>query len=111
MSSPTPAHEARAQALREQGRILIVTDNPSSITFTKALEDVGLSVVGISKSVAALIALRRARPHIIVADARLQGLSTKELAGQLQRAEESAVPFVLAGAEASTIERRHAALE
>jgi two-component system cell cycle response regulator len=110
MSSPTLAQQERAR-LREQGRVLIVTDNPPSITFAQALEDAGLSVVGTSKSVAALIALRRARPHIIVADACLQGLSMKELAGQLQRAEESAVPFVLVGGEAATVDRRGAALQ
>jgi diguanylate cyclase (GGDEF)-like protein len=111
MSSPTPAQEERAKTLREQGRVLLVTDNPSSITFARALEDVGLAVVGTSKSVAALIALRRSRPHIIIADERLQGLSTRELAGQLQRAEDTAVPFILVGAQASTIERRQSALE
>jgi two-component system cell cycle response regulator len=104
------AQQERAR-LREQGRVLIVTDNPPAITYASALEDAGLTVVGTSKSVAALIALRRARPHIIVADGRLQGLSTKELASQLQRAEESAVPFVLVGTDASTLERRRAALE
>jgi diguanylate cyclase (GGDEF)-like protein len=111
MSSPTLAQQERAQGSREQGRVLIVTDHPPSITFAKALEDAGLAVVGTSKSVAALIALRRARPHIIIADARLHGLSTRELARQLQRAEETAVPFVLVGADASTIERRSSALE
>lgn len=111
MSSPTLAQQERAQASREQGRVLIVTDHPPSITFAKALEDAGLAVVGTSKSVAALIALRRARPHIIIADARLQGLSTRELARQLKRAEETAVPFVLVGADAATLERRSSALE
>lgn len=110
MSSPTLVQNERARS-REQGRVLIVTDNPSSVTFTKALEDAGLMVVGTSKSVAAIIALRRARPHIIIADTRLQGLSTKELARQLERAEESAVPFVLVGTEGASLERRHAAME
>jgi diguanylate cyclase (GGDEF)-like protein len=110
MSSPTPAHQERA-SLREQGRVLIITDTQPSVTFASALEDAGLSVVGTSKSVAALIALRRARPHIIIADASLQGLTTKELASQLQRAEESAVPFLLVGAYEATLERRSAALE
>ncbi|MBD0370603.1 MAG: diguanylate cyclase [Pyrinomonadaceae bacterium] len=110
MSSPTPAQEACASGSREQGRVLIVTDNPPSITFTQALEDAGLTVVGTSKSVAALIALRRARPHIIIADEGLQGLTTKELANQLRRAEESAVPFMLVGTREATLERRSAAL-
>jgi two-component system cell cycle response regulator len=110
MSSPMLAQQERAR-VREQGRVLIVTDNPLSITFAKALEDSGLAVVGTSKSVAALIALRRARPHIIIADASLSGLSTTELARQLQRVEESAVPLILVGANAPTLERRSAALE
>lgn len=110
MSSPTPAQQERARQ-REQGRVLIVTDNPPSITFASALADAGFSVVGTSKSVAALIALRRARPHIIIADSRLQGLSTKELASQLQRVEDSAVPFLLVGADEATMERRTAALD
>jgi len=110
MSSPTMAQNEAVRS-RSQGRVLIVTDNPPSITFTEALEKAGLSVVGTSKSVAALIALRRARPHVIIADARLHGLTTKELASQLLRAEESAVPFVLIGADAASLERRRAALE
>lgn len=111
MSSPTLSKTERARLREHERRVLIVTDNQPSTTFTQALEDAGLVVVGTSKSIAALIAMRRARPHAIIADARLQGLSTRELARQLQRAEESAVPFVLMGAEASTLERRHAALE
>lgn len=111
MSSPTPAHESRATISREQGRVLIVTDNPPSVTFAQALEDAGLKVVGTSKSVAALIALRRARPHIIIADERLQGLTTRELASQMQRAEESAVPFILVGEREATLELRRSAME
>jgi diguanylate cyclase (GGDEF)-like protein len=110
MSSPTMAQNERATA-RDQGRVLIITDNPPSMTFTAALEQAGLAVVGTSRSVAALIALRRARPHVIIADAGLQGLTTKELARQLERAEESAVPFLLVGADEASLERRHAALE
>lgn len=111
MTSPTLAQNEQARLQREQGRVLIVADNPPSITFTKALEDEGLAIVGTSKSVAALIALRRARPHIIIAAARLQGLTTVELARQLQRAEESAVPFVLVGTDEATVERRNAAMK
>lgn len=111
MISPTLVQNEQARLQREQGRVLIVRDNPTSITFTKMLEDAGLAVVGMSKSVAALIALRRARPHIIIADAHLQGLSARELARQLQRAEESAVPFLLVGAYEASVENRRAAME
>ncbi|HEX8748402.1 MAG TPA: diguanylate cyclase [Pyrinomonadaceae bacterium] len=112
MSSPIPAQEVRARAQREQhGRVLIVTDNPPSITFTHALEDAGLKLVGMSRSVGALIALRRERPHIIIVEERLHGLNTKELASQLRRAEESSVPFILVGAREATLEVRRSALE
>lgn len=112
MSSPTTAQEMRARDLREQeGRVLIVTDNPPSITFAKALEDADLRVVGTSRSVGALIALRRERPHIIIAEESQQGLTTKELAGQLRRAEESAVPFILVGRREATLELRRSALD
>ncbi|HKS28962.1 MAG TPA: diguanylate cyclase [Pyrinomonadaceae bacterium] len=112
MSSPTTAQESRARSSREQeGRVLVVTDNPLSIAFTRALEDAGLKVVGTSRSVGALIALRRERPHIIIVDEHLQGLTTKELSGQLLRAEESAVPFILVGQRTPTLDVRHAALE
>jgi two-component system cell cycle response regulator len=110
MSSPKLSKDERAR-LREQGRVLIVTDNPLSITYTTTLEDAGLQVVGTSKSIAVLVALRRARPHVIIADAGIEGLSTTELAQQLQRVEESAVPFVLVGAEEAVLERRREAME
>lgn len=112
MSSPIPAQEVRAQSMREQqGRVLIVTDNPPSITFARALEDAGLKVVGTNRSRGALIALRRERPHIIIAEENLQGLTTKELSSQLHRAEESAVPFILVGAREATLQARESALE
>lgn len=110
MSSPQLSKDERAR-LREQGRVLIVTDNPPSVTYTHALEEAGMTVVGTSKSIAALVALRRARPHIIIADARLQGLSAAELARQLQRVEESAVPFLLVGPEEASMARRREAME
>ncbi|HEX8174736.1 MAG TPA: diguanylate cyclase [Pyrinomonadaceae bacterium] len=112
MSSPIPAQEVRARAQREQhGRVLIVTDNPPSITFAHSLEEAGLKVVGTSRSTDALIALRRERPHIIIVEERLQSLNTKELASQLRRAEESALPFILVGAREATLEVRRSALE
>lgn len=110
MSSPKLSKDERAR-MREQGRVLIVTDNPLSITYTEALEEAGLKVVGTSKSIAVLVAMRRARPHVIIADAKLQGLSATELARQLQRVEDSATPFVLVGAEDAALERRRAAMD
>jgi two-component system, cell cycle response regulator len=110
MSSPQASQNERARA-REQGRVLIVTDDPASATFAKTLEDAGFLVVGTTKSVAALVALRRARPHLIIADAGLQGLTTLELAAQLRRAEETAVPFLLVSPFEASLERRRSAMK
>ena len=111
MSSPKASPNERAQA-REQGRVLIVTDsNPAPFTYTKAFEDAGLFVAGTSRSVTVLIAQRRSRPHVIIADAGLQGLSAQELAQQLRRAEESGTAFILVGEDASSPERRLSAIE
>lgn len=108
MNSPKASTDARS---REQGRVLIVTDNSASFPYAQALEDAGLAIVGTSRSMAVLIAQRRARPHVIIADAKLQGLSAQELAQQLRRAEESATSFILAGEDASGTERRLEALK
>ena len=110
MSSPMLAKAERART-REQGRVLIVTDDTRSTHLLEALESAGLAVVGVSRSVAALVALRRARPHVVVADAQLRGVSAKELARQLLRAEESGVPLVLTSAAEATLDRRRAAFE
>ncbi len=110
MSSPQASKDERVRS-REQGRVLIVTDNSTSFPYAKALEDAGLAVVGTSRSVAVLIAQRRARPHVIIAEAGLQGLNAQELAQQLRRAEESATSFILVGEDPSSPERRLEALK
>jgi diguanylate cyclase (GGDEF)-like protein len=99
----------RTPRSRDQGRVLIVTDEPSSIVYRAALERAGFAVVGVTGSVAALVALRRLRPHVIVADVNLQGVGADELARTLSRTEDN-VPLVIVGEPEATFERRHAAL-
>jgi diguanylate cyclase (GGDEF)-like protein len=96
----------RAQT-REQGRVLLVTDEPHAV-HRPALEGAGFVVVGVAGSTAALVALHRARPHVIIADANLKGISAEELARKLAQAQDG-VPLVLVGEALADAERRGAA--
>lgn len=93
---------------RERGRILIITDDPD-IVWDKALESVGHEVVGVDAGAAALVSLRRARPHLVLASRSARGISATELVRMLNQTDEG-VPLVLFGSEALTPERRYSAL-
>jgi diguanylate cyclase (GGDEF)-like protein len=68
-----------------------------------------LKVVGIAGGVAALVSLRRTRPHLVVIDVSLKGIGAEELARSLTQAEDSAA-VILVGDETATNPRRHAAM-
>ncbi|MGH9944124.1 MAG: diguanylate cyclase [Pyrinomonadaceae bacterium] len=102
----TPSSTARS---REQGRVLLVCDDATFAAYREPLEGAGFVVVGVAGGVGAMVALRRTRPHAIVASNLLKGVSAEELARVLAQSQ-SAVPLVLIGAEAATIERRASAL-
>jgi diguanylate cyclase (GGDEF)-like protein len=101
------AADKRGQT-REQGRVLLVTDEPQAVHL-RALEEAGFAVVGVAGSTAALVALHRSRPHVIIADANLKGISAEELARKLAQAQDG-VPLVMVGAALADAERRGAAL-
>jgi two-component system cell cycle response regulator len=111
MSSPTQATAKTRTGRRGQGRVLIVTDGTPSEVYQKSLEEAGLLVVGVARSFAALVALRRARPHIVIADADLKGVSADELARTLGRVEDNGVTLVLVGEMEANGERRARALK
>ncbi|MBA3321492.1 MAG: GGDEF domain-containing response regulator [Pyrinomonadaceae bacterium] len=94
---------------REQGRILLVADDSTSACYREPLEQAGFAVVGVSKGVAAMVELRRTRPHIVIASTHLTGVSAEELARMIAQAQ-SSVPLVFIGAEQSSCVRRAAAL-
>lgn len=98
---------ARAQA-RGQGRVLLVTDEPSFLPRV-ALEEAGFAIAGVAGSTGALVALHRSRPHVIIADANLKGISANELAHKLAQVQDG-VPLVLVGEAEATAARRGAAL-
>lgn len=94
---------------RDQGRILLITDDPATAAYGAALEGAGFAVVGVAGGAAALVSLRRARPHLVIADASLRGIGAEELARMLAQSQEC-VPLLLVGQAASTVPRREAAM-
>src|SRR5215212_11596932 len=97
------------QPARDQGRVLLVTDDPRMSAYGAGLEERGFCVAGVAGGVKALVALQRTRPHVVVADAAVRGVSAPELARMLTDAQEP-VPVILAGFDPSTPERRGAAM-
>jgi diguanylate cyclase (GGDEF)-like protein len=97
------------QTGRDQGRVLLVSDEPAPEACRAALEAAGLSVVGVAGGAAAMVALRRSRPHLVVAGSRLKGITAEELAGALAQTQDG-MPLLVVGPEDSTLARRRAAL-
>ncbi len=93
---------------RERGRVLIITDEPK-ILWRKALESEGYEIVDVAAGAAALVSLRRARPHLVLASTGSKGLSTIELVRMLNQTDEG-VPLLLFGSDALTMQLRQAAL-
>ena len=101
------AQTANAES-RGRGRILIVTDEPK-VPWRKALESEGYEIVDVAAGTAALVSLRRARPHLVIASIGAKGLSTAELVRMLSQTDEG-VPLLLFGSDALTSQLREAAL-
>jgi diguanylate cyclase (GGDEF)-like protein len=96
------------KARREQGRVLLVTD-ASTVSCRAPLEYGGLQVVGVPAGVAALISLRRHRPHLVIASSAIKGLSINDLARTLTQTEDN-LPLLVVGPEPSTPKLRHAVI-
>ena len=109
MSAIARTTDGRPQATRDQGRVLLVTDDPRLGAYAGGLEDRGFVVAGVAGGAKALVALQRARPHVVVADVGLKGISAAELTRMLSDSPD-AVPVILVGFEPSTAERRGAAM-
>ncbi|HEX8844443.1 MAG TPA: diguanylate cyclase [Pyrinomonadaceae bacterium] len=98
----------RARA-RDQGRVLLVTDEPAVAAYGVQLERAGFAVVGVTGGAAALVSLRRARPHIVIVDVNLRGIGADDLVHSLMRAQDG-VAVLLLGDSPSTIPRRSEAI-
>ena len=103
------AEKKSAAANRARGRVLLVTDDDQS-SLIQILSKRQIEVVGVSTGTAALVSLQRSRPHLVIANPNARGLRVQELAKMLSKSEDG-IPLVLAGTDASTIERRHDALK
>jgi len=110
MNSPAKVLTAPQKHSREQGRVLLVTDDPQTKSLNSELENAGLAVVGVAGGAAALVSLHRSRPDIVVADLRLRGLSANELARAMLQSREQIFLIFVGEAEAN-ISLRNAALE
>lgn len=86
-----------------------MTEEPDPV-FSAALVRAGFAVVGVAGGAAAMVSLRRTRPHVIIIDTRLKGISAVELARMITQAQDS-VPFIMAGADEATAERRRVAMQ
>ena len=95
-------------ALRERGRVLIVSEEPDFMD-PGPLTAAGLEIVGVVRGSAAPVSLQRSRPHVVIANSAIKGISPPELARILAQTEDG-IPLVLVGAKASTLNRRQAAL-
>jgi diguanylate cyclase (GGDEF)-like protein len=109
MSATARTKQGRSTATRDQGRVLLVGDDPRLDVYAEALEQAGFVVAGVAGGAKALVALQRTRPHVVVADAALRGISASELARMLNEAQDS-IPVALVGCEPSTNARRESAM-
>jgi diguanylate cyclase (GGDEF)-like protein len=110
MTATSLTRDGRRPQRRDQGRVLLVTDDPAVARYSTALEEAGFTVAGVEGGAKALVSLQRARPHLVVADAKLRGIRAAELARMLSEAQD-AVPVVLVGEGEATQALRLEALE
>ena len=104
---PRKAPAVRAGS-RERGRILIITDE-TELSWRAGLESSSHEIVDVAAGAAALVSLRRSRPHLVIASSDAKGISNLELVRMLNQIDEG-VPLVLYGSEELTNARRKAAL-
>ena len=93
---------------RDEGRVLLITDEAAPPLET-SLDHAGLKVVGVSAGAAALVSLRRYRPHLVVASSAIKGFSINDLPRSLAQAEDS-LPLIVVGREPSTVKLREAVI-
>jgi diguanylate cyclase (GGDEF)-like protein len=109
MSAKARVTDVERPPSRDQGRVLLISDDPSLSAYMTALEGAGIIVAGVAGGAKALIALQRTRPHVVIADTRLKGVSAGELVRILNDAQD-AVPVVLVGDEGATLAHRGEAM-
>ncbi len=109
MSATARSAQNNRKEARDQGRVLLVTDEPAAASYGEALEKEGFHVVGVTGGAAALVSLRRTRPHIVVVDIHLKGIGADDLVRSLTSAQDG-VSVILIGEEATSVARRSEAM-
>lgn len=109
MSATARTTGSQSTQARDQGRVLLITDDPAVNAYKAALEGEGFVVVGVAAGAAALVALQRTRPHLVIADTKVKGISADELARMLASSDED-IPLVLIGEGLADAGRRAHAL-
>ncbi len=79
MSAFIKSTERQGSSARDQGRILLITDDPTLDLGGTELERAGFAVVGVTGGAKALVAIQRSRPHLVVAAVGLKKISAGEL--------------------------------
>ena len=101
----------QSQNTREQGRVLLVTDDWRTAKYSADLEEAGFAVVGVSGGgTAALVSLHRSRPDVVVADLSMKGMSANELARVLFQSKEQ-IALVFVGQADANLSLRQAAMD
>jgi diguanylate cyclase (GGDEF)-like protein len=108
MKTESQPDKPAERSARQSRRVLIVT-NDAHDPLRASLESAGLEVVGMSAGAAALVSLQRSRPHLVIANIATKGISSHEFTRMLSQGDEG-TSLLLVGAEASTLDRRQAAL-
>jgi diguanylate cyclase (GGDEF)-like protein len=108
MSAPAQAGREKQQTSRDQGRVLLVMDAPPAHC-QSVLEQAGFAVVGVAGGMGAFVRLRNTRPHVVLIDTNLTGISAAELAHLLAQTQDG-LPCILVGAQEATAARREHAL-
>ena len=96
------------RSTRAQNRVLLITEDQSGVN-AALLETAGLNVVAAAPGAAALVALNRHRPQLVIASSAIEGLSIGDLARRLNQTEDGLMLLVV-GAEPATAERRQAVI-
>jgi diguanylate cyclase (GGDEF)-like protein len=109
MSATARTKDSGRTLARDKGRVLLVADDPRVSDYAESLEQSGFVVAGVAGGAKALVALQRTRPHVVVADAKLKGISAGELARMLTDAQD-AIPVALVGEDPATAELRAEAM-
>ena len=109
MTSTLRSEEKARVGARDRGRVLLVADDPSVGAYSAPLEAAGFNVVAVARGAQALVEINRARPHLVVVDEGLKGVTADELARKLSAGPDD-LPLVQVGVAQATVARRSDAL-